>query len=351
MVSFPDPKKGHPYHMYAMIHAQPQFIAETRDRVRGTDFVERLRGLRHLVLTGCGTSFHAAIYGAKILQAALGPACLVQTIHAYDVAYTSILEGTPTVLGVSHSGSTPTTNRALSRAKRRGLRTMAVSGLSETPMERIADDTLVVGSLHDRSWANTMSYTTQLTAFATLAEQSRGSWADLRIGLRALPAVVEHALRTESAIKRLSRKIARKERMTFLATGWDQITALESALKIRETCGMTASAYHAEQFIHGSFLSIDRGEFILFLRSQEDGTRADIVRMALAKSGAEVAVVGEHRQASIRTPRTHSFLRPIVSVIPLQLLAYYAALARHSNPDIMRTDTPRLRAGVEALFQ
>jgi len=351
MVSFPDPKPGHPYHMYAMMHGQPQFIAETRDRVRGTDFVERLRGLRHLVLTGCGTSFHAAMYGARILQAALGPSCLVQAIHAYDVAYTSILQGAPAVLGVSHSGSTPTTNRALSRAKRRGLGTLSVSGLPETPMERIADDTLVIGSLHDRSWANTMSYTTQLTAFATLAGQSRRSWADLRGGLRALPAAVEHALRTEAAIKRLSRKIARKERVTFLATGWDHITALESALKIRETCGMTASAYHAEQFLHGPFLSIDRGESILFLRSREDGTRADIVGRALAKSGAEVTLIGEHRQASIRTPRVHPYLRPIASVIPLQLLAYYAALARHSNPDIMRTDIPRLRAGVGALFQ
>ena len=88
----------------------------------------------------------------------------------------------------------------------------------------------------------------------------------------------------------------------------------------------------------------------MFLRGLEDGTRADAIGRALSKAGAEVTTVGEHPRASIRLPSTHPYLRPIVSVIPMQFLAYYAALARHANPDIMRTDIPRLRAGVAALF-
>jgi len=217
-------------------------------------------------------------------------------------------------------------------------------------MADTADHILVIGTTHDRSWANTMSYTTQLIAFASLAAQQRGDWAAVTRGIARLPRLMRETLLTESAIRRLARRVARHDKITFLGAGLDEITVFEAALKIRETCGLTASAYHPEQFLHGPFLSLDRDESVVFLRSREDGKRADVARSALLKTGASVTTIGEHPRASIRIPSTHPYLRPIVSVIPMQFLAYYVALARHANPDIMRTDIPRLRAGVAALF-
>jgi len=254
------------------------------------------------------------------------------------------------VLGVSHSGSTPTTNRALARAKRLGLRTVGLCGLPDTDMEEIVDDLLVIGSTHDRSWANTMSYTSQLAAFATLASQREGGSDEIGPGLRSIPRLLRAALDTEEAIRGMARRDVRRDRVTFLGTGWDDITALEAALKIRETCSVTGSGYHVEQFLHGPFLSVDRNESIVFLRGHEDTTRAEVILRALRNCGATVTTIGENPRASIRLPRTHPFLRPIVSIVPMQFAAYYAALARHANPDIMRTDIPRLRAGVEGLF-
>jgi len=350
MVSFPDPRSRHPFHMHSMIHAQPAYAEEAIDRVWKSDFGKSLSRSHHLVLTGCGTSFHAAMYAAKILQDALGTRCVVEAIHAYDLAFGPLPPGKATVLGVSHSGSTPTTNRALARAKRRGLRVLGVCGLPDSSMERIVDRTLVIGSTHDRSWANTMSYTTQLIAFAILAAQQRQGWADAAREITRLPQVMRKTLETESALKRVARRIARHDKVTFLGAGLDQVTALEAALKIRETCGLTASAYHPEQFLHGPFLSLDGDESVVLLRSRTDGTRSDVARRALSKSGAEVTEIGEHPRASIRLPAARADLRPIISVIPMQFIAYYAALARHANPDIMRTDIPRLRAGVAALF-
>src|SRR2546429_403915 len=168
--------------MHSMIHAQPAYAEEAIDRVWKSDFGKSLSRAHHLVLTGCGTSFHAAMYGAKILQDALGTRCVAEAIHAYALAFGPFPPGKATVLGVSHSGSTPTTNRALARAKRRGLRVLGVCGLADSIMERIVDRTLVIGSTHDRSWANTMSYTTQLIAFAILAAQQRLRWAAVRCG-------------------------------------------------------------------------------------------------------------------------------------------------------------------------
>lgn len=350
MVAFPDPKSRHPFHMHSMIHGQPEFVKETLDRVGKSDARSFLPPGRHVVVTGCGTSFHAAMYGARILQSLSSPGEIFEAVPAYDLAYGALPRDT-TVLGVSHSGATPTTNRALSRAKRHGLRTAGLSGLPDSPMERVADEVLVIGSTHDRSWANTMSYTTQLSAFAALASNRSKAPKGMGRAIRALPRTLRDALQVESAIRRLASRVARRDRVTVLGTGWDDITALEAALKIRETAGVPASGYHAEQFLHGPFLSLDRDEAVVFLVSEEDTTRAEVIRRALAKSGAALTTVGSNSKASIPLPRMNPLLRPILSIVPLQFLAYYAAVSRHMNPDIMRTDIPRLRAGVEALFR
>jgi glucosamine--fructose-6-phosphate aminotransferase (isomerizing) len=350
MAVFPDARGRHPFHMHDMIGSQPTHVEEAIRRVRASDFGLSVARARHLVLTGCGTSFHAAMYGARILQAAARGGAVVEAVHAYDLANRPLPSGRPTILGVSHSGTTPTTNQALARAKRAGHRVLGVCGLPDTKMEEIVRRTLVIGSMHDRSWANTMSYTTQLAAFAALASHQRRDRVDLTRGVSRMPQVIRKTLETERAIGEIARPIARRDKITFLGAGFDEITAFEAALKIRETCGLTASAYHPEQFLHGPFLSVDRNESIVFLRSREDGIRADVIGRVFSKAGAEVTTIGEHPRASIRLPSTHPYLRPIVSVIPMQFLAYYAALARHANPDIMRTDIPRLRAGVAALF-
>src|SRR5213594_5194777 len=168
MVAFPDPRRRHPFHMHDMILGQPAFVEEALQRTAAADGGSFLGRPRRLVLTGCGTSFHAAMYGARVFQEVL-PFVPVLAIHAYDLAYGSSVPANATVLGVSHSGSTPSTNRALRRVRARGCRTIAMCGLPDSPMEPVSEQTLVIGSTHDRSWANTMSYTTQLSALAAAA--------------------------------------------------------------------------------------------------------------------------------------------------------------------------------------
>lgn len=350
MVAFPDPRRRHPFHMHDMILGQPAFVAEALRRTAAADVSSFLRTPRRLVLTGCGTSFHAASYAARVLQEVL-PFIPVLAVHAYDLAYGSSVPANTTVFGVSHSGSTPTTNRALRRVRRRGCRTLAMCGLPDSPMERVADQTLVIGSTHDHSWANTMSYTTQLAALAAAASQLKSPLApSIESSLRGISRSLAKVLVCEARVRRLAIRVARRTRITFLGSDLDEITALEAALKIRETCSLPASGYHIEQFLHGPFLSIDDRESIMMLRSRDDGPRSLAVVRALKSSGAPVATIGESPRAQIRLPATSRILRPIVSIVPMQFIAYYAALARRANPDIMRTDIPRLRAGVEALF-
>ncbi len=351
MVRFPNPRSRHPHHMYDMILGQPEFVKETLGRVREEE-AAILGRPRHVLVTGCGTSFHAAMYGASLLQTAFGPGVAIHAVHAYDLLHgLPRVEGT-TVIGVSHTGNTGTTNRALARVRKAGARTIGLCGVPESPMERAVDEVLVIGSVHDSSWANTMSYTTQLAAFARLATGTAGpAWREIEEALANLPSVLKKALACAGAVRRLAKEVARAKRVTFLGSGLDEITALEAALKIRETCGLPASGYHPEQFLHGPFLSVDRLEAIVALRSRDDGARVDALLRGLRATGARVATVGDGAGVDIRLPRTVRELRPILSVVPMQFLAYYAALERKENPDIMRSGIRRYRAGLELLFR
>src|SRR2546428_13205277 len=140
--------------MHDMILGQPAFVAEALGRTAAADGSSFLGRPRRLVLTGCGTSFHAAMYGARVFQEVM-PSVPVLAIHAYDLAYGPSVPANATVLGVSHSGSTPTTNRALRRAHRRGFRPSAAGGLPRPPMGSVADRTLALGTPHHPASAHT----------------------------------------------------------------------------------------------------------------------------------------------------------------------------------------------------
>src|SRR5439155_22610179 len=103
MVAFPDPRRRHPFHMHDMILGQPAFVAEALRRTSAADGSSFLGRPRRLVLTGCGTSFHAAMYGARVFQEVM-PSVPVLVIHAYDLAFGSSAPANPMGLGVRHSG-------------------------------------------------------------------------------------------------------------------------------------------------------------------------------------------------------------------------------------------------------
>lgn len=351
MVRFQNPRARPPFHMHDMILGQPAFVRETLTILRRIDGRAFLASPRALIVTGCGTSFHAASIGARLLQEALGDSGRVQAVHAYDLLHGFAVPGDATVLGVSHSGATSTTNQALALARRSGATTRALCGIPGSRMAEVAEETLVIGSEHDHSWANTMSYTTQLAAFARLAESSASGSRELfPDGLEGLPGLVKKALACESAVRRLAKRVASRARVTFLGSGLDEITALEAALKIRETCSLPSSGYHPEQFLHGPFLSLDRHDAVVALRSRDDDERELEILKSLARAGAQASTVGEAADADIRVPATVPLLRPVLSIIPLQFLAYYAALERKANPDIMRSDVARYREALDPMF-
>src|SRR5256885_11560352 len=145
-----------------------------------------------------------------------------------------------------------------------------------------------------------MSYTTQLAALAAAAASRLKSNVapSIESSLRGISRSLEKTLACESRVRRLATRIARGARVTFLGSDLDEITALEAALKIRETCSLPACGYHVEQFLHGPYLSIDDRESIIMLRSRDDGPRSLAIARALKASGAPVATIARLRGRS-----------------------------------------------------
>src|SRR2546423_14911643 len=108
MAVFANARDRHPFHMHDMIRSQPARVEEAIRRVRASDFVLSVARARHLVLTGCGTSFHAAMYGTRILQAAAHAGAVVEAGHAHDLADRPPPSRGPTNLGGGHNGCAPT---------------------------------------------------------------------------------------------------------------------------------------------------------------------------------------------------------------------------------------------------
>src|SRR5437016_14167454 len=138
-----------------------------------------------------------------------------------------------------------------------------------------------------------MSSTSQLSAVAALSSEIRPGIPDLDRAIRGISRRVRTALSTDRKVRALARSVARADRITFLGASWDEITALEAALKIRETCGLSASGYHPEQFLHGQLLSIQPGEPVVARSSREEGARANVIRGTLTKTGSKVTIVTE----------------------------------------------------------
>src|SRR2546423_15307259 len=113
MAAFPNARGRHPFHMHDMIGSQPTRVEEAIQRVRASDFGSSLARARHLILTGCGTSFHAAMYGARILQTAAPAGAVVEAVSPYDLANRPPPSWRPTIPRGRHSGSTPATDPAL----------------------------------------------------------------------------------------------------------------------------------------------------------------------------------------------------------------------------------------------
>jgi glutamine---fructose-6-phosphate transaminase (isomerizing) len=274
-------------------------IASQPDWLRRVPTGRRLPEGR-VVLTGCGTSFHAAQTGGDAFQA-------LELVLAPRRADALVV--------VSHEGETPL---SLEAARAFDGPRWLVTGAPESPLAQICEEVVVVTPEIERSWCHTVSYTCAVAALAAL----RGD------DISELPAQVADALADRAPASRHARWL-------IAGAGPDWPTAQEAALKLREGAFVAAEAHQTEQLLHGHLAAVDESVrcFVLEGRGRAAERARDAVA-ALTVLGCEVTLV----------PTVH----PVVDVVRFQLLTVDLAEARGLNPDHIRTDDERWKRAREA---
>lgn len=346
-------KGGYAHFMLKEIHEQPRALRDTlagrldalsgRVKLEGVGLTpEEARKLKKVALIACGTASYAGMAGKYVWEK------LLRLPVEFDVASEfryrePLLDESTLGLVISQSGETADTLAGLREAKKLKARVLAITNVVGSSVAREADDVLYTWAGPEIAVASTKAYLTQLAALYLLAlylGQVRGGapWApELARELAAAPYKVEQVLKLEERIKELAVQIAPHEHAFFIGRGLDYAVALEGALKLKEISYLHAEACPAGELKHGPLALIEDGTPVIAVATQEDLAEKMLSNikevkargawvLALAMEGYEA--VAAEADCVLYLPRTHQILTPLVSVVPLQLLAYYVAVAR-----------------------
>ena len=346
--------------MQKEIHEQPRAIADTVEAVIdaggfepelfGARAGEVLGGVTGVKILACGTSYYAGLTARYWFEAITGLPCNVEIASEYR--YRKVVANPrQLIVTISQSGETLDTMEALKYAKSLGHdKTLSICNVPESAIPRASKLVFYTRAGAEIGVASTKAFTTQLVALfvltATVAKVqgklSAEQEAELLDALRHLPGSVQHALNLEPQIAVWSDRFAPKQHALFLGRGIHYPIALEGALKLKEISYIHAEAYPAGELKHGPLALVDAEMPVVVIAPNDallEKVKSNI--QEVRARGGEMYVFADadsHFTESegvhvIRTPRHVGLLSPIVHAIPVQLLAYHAALARGTDVD------------------
>jgi fructoselysine-6-P-deglycase FrlB-like protein len=364
----PSVRSGPPWHMTEMIAAEP-FVAERLiDRLADPESgAGRLAGAigqaassgAPVVVTGCGTSEHAAQAAAEILRAAVRAAGLpsgptaVTSAQAFELALDPPTGGL--VIGISHEGGSAATIDAMDAAEDAGARVGLITGSAHSPAGDAADEDLLVETVEmDQGWCHTIGYLAPLVAAVAIGADLSG--ADP--GATRIRDLLADGARDEAGAEAIAGVLAGCRTLVTVASGADRPAARELALKIEEAAWIPTTMRDLETLLHGHFPSMDASTGLVLILTDRDGREERVARSRGALAGAAVigiraaAIVSRDVDAALPAELTPAgrlvvdeapdLPAPVAALIstatPLQLLTERIARARGTNPDLIRRE-------------
>jgi len=350
---------GYEHFMLKEINEQPETIT---DAMRGRLLVDegdvKLGGLQHvmgrllsarkIIISACGTSWHAGLVGEYIFeQIAKIP---TEVEYASEFRYRSPLVNIDDVLFViSQSGETADTLAAMREAKRKGATVLGIVNVVGSTIARESDGGVYVHAGPEIGVASTKAFTSQLTVISLIAlmlARQRGMTKEdgmiLARELESIPDKVRALLKNTDQIQAIAEEFKDAKNFLYLGRGANFPVALEGALKLKEISYIHAEGYPAAEMKHGPIALIDENMPVVFVVPKDAIYEKVIsnIEEVRARRGRIIAVANEddHQienlaEFVIRVPRTYGFFGPIINVIPLQLLSYYMAVARGTDVD------------------
>ncbi len=350
---------GYEHFMLKEIFEQPDTI---RDAMRGRlldeegtaklggllPLEDQLENVERIVITACGTSWHAALVGEYMIEELARIPVEVEYASEFRYRRPIVTDGT-LVIAISQSGETADTLAAMREARSRGAPLLGIVNVVGSSIARETDGGVYIHSGPEIGVASTKAFTGQLTVLALFAlylARRRGmslhEGREMVAALRQLPDLVRLSLDESSAIECVVREYADKANFLYLGRGYNFPVALEGALKLKEISYIHAEGYPAAEMKHGPIALIDQNMPVVFIAPSDSVYHkvASNIEEVKARGGKVIAIVtdGNHDLAArvdhvVRIPATIEMLQPLLTVIPLQLLAYHMAVLRGCDVD------------------
>jgi len=353
-------KGGFDHFMLKEINEQPNTIRDAfRGRILLREGLPKLGGLQHvekrlikarrLILTACGTSWHAALVGEYLIEElALVP---VEVEYASEFRYRKpVLDSRDVVIAISQSGETADTLAAIKEAKKQGAMALGICNVVGSSIARETDGGIYIHAGPEIGVASTKAFTSQVVVLSLIAlflgsEYSLTQPEAKKIlkALTELPEKVRQILDKASSIEKIAEEFNTCQNFLYLGRGYNFPVALEGALKLKEISYIHAEGYPAAEMKHGPIALIDESMPVVFIAPKDDVTYPKIlsnIEEVKARRGKVIAVATEGddqvrdiADSVIYIPETLHCLTPILAVVPLQLLAYYIAVQRGCDVD------------------
>ena len=350
---------GYAHFMLKEIMEQPESL---RNSIRGriiqsegdvvlgglTDVVEKLANSKRIIITACGTSWHAGLVGEYMLE----QFCRIPTEveYASEFRYRNpIIEKDDAIFFISQSGETADTLAALREAKMKGALVLGICNAVGSSIARETNAGVYTHAGPEIGVASTKAFTSQLTVFALIAlliarrkSLSRVDGKQIADELLLIPDKVEKILLLNDEIEKIAEEFKDATNFLYLGRGYNFPVALEGALKLKEISYIHAEGYPAAEMKHGPIALIDENMPVVFI-APKDSTYEKIlsnIQEVKARGGRTIAIASEDDNEidqlvdySIKIPNTIRMLMPILTVIPLQLLAYHIAVKKGLDVD------------------
>ncbi|MGL6016487.1 MAG: glutamine--fructose-6-phosphate transaminase (isomerizing) [Selenomonadaceae bacterium] len=353
-------KGGYEHFMLKEIYEQPKAVRETMSARLAKDNSaivmdelkwnkEYLESFHKIFIVACGTAYHAGLVGKYYIEKLVRIPVEVDIASEFRYRSPIIDERTLTIV-VSQSGETSDTLAALKESKRLGAKTLAITNVVGSSIAREADQVVYTWAGPEIAVASTKAYTTQLIMMFMLAMYMggiKGTVAPERTQkllamLRHIPAQISETLEDVEPIKTFAKEYGFCEDVFFIGRSLDYDVALEGALKLKEISYIHAEAYAAGELKHGTLALIIEGVPVIALATQRDVYEKTLSNIKEVKA-RDAVVIGIAAQDDmelekyvdhvIKVPQTDELLIPLLTVVPLQLLAYYASLTRGCDVD------------------
>ncbi len=352
-------KDGFEDFMLKEIYEQPKSIRETigarlpkgeKVQIEELDFTkEYLESLNRIYIIACGTAMHAGMTAKKIIE----DFCKIQTEvdAASEFRYRNPLIDEKTLcIFISQSGETADTIAALKLAKENGAKTVAISNVIGSSIVRAADYSLYTHAGPEIAVASTKAYTAQIVLlailsmyFAEVMERNLDEVKKLKEDIYLIPSKLEEILKNTSTIKKSAKEMFNEKDVYFIGRGIDKTVALEASLKLKEISYIHSDAYPAGELKHGPIALIEKGTVVIGVMTDEYLVPKTVSNLQeVVSRGAKTLIVTNQDfdknlfDIIIDIPKISEYISPVLSVVPLQLLAYY--ISKEKGLDV---DKPR----------